>query len=63
MENHRKKNQIEIPEIKSSFSQTTNTLKGHSSRFQVEDRFSELKEKREIKEKKRRNLSQYTQEL
>jgi hypothetical protein len=29
----------------------------------VEDRFSELKEKREIKEKKRRNLSQYTQEL
>jgi hypothetical protein len=64
MENLRKKNQIEIMEIKRPFSQTKNTVAGHSSRLQqVEDRISELEEKTEIKEKNRRNLSQTTQEL
>jgi tRNA A37 threonylcarbamoyltransferase TsaD len=64
MENFRKKNQTEILEIKSPFSQTKNTMKGHSSILeQVEDRISELKDKIEIKEKNRRNLSQTIQEL
>jgi hypothetical protein len=64
MENLRKKNQIEIMEIKRPFSQTKNTVAGHLSRLQqVEDRISELEEKTEIKEKNRRNLSQTTQEL
>jgi chromosome segregation ATPase len=52
MENLRKKNQTEIMEIKSPFSQTNNTVEGHSSRLQkVEDRLSELEDKIEIKEK------------
>jgi hypothetical protein len=39
-------------------------VEGHSSRLeQVKDRISELKDKIEIKEKNRRNLSQTTQEL
>jgi hypothetical protein len=38
-------------------------VEGHSSKIQVEDRISELKDKIEIKEKNRRNLSQPTQEL
>jgi chromosome segregation ATPase len=52
MENLRKKNKTEILEIKSLFSQTKNTLESHSNRQEeVEDRFSELKNKIEIKEK------------
>jgi chromosome segregation ATPase len=52
MENLRKKNQTEILEIISPFSQTKNTAEGHSSRVeQVEDRISELEDKIEIKEK------------
>jgi hypothetical protein len=43
MENLRKKNQTEIWELKSTFSQTKNTVEGPSSRLeQVEDRISEL---------------------
>jgi hypothetical protein len=39
-------------------------VEGHSSRLeQVEDRISELEDKIEIKEKKRRNLSHTNQEL
>jgi hypothetical protein len=39
MENFRRKNQTEILEIKIPFSQTKNTVEGHSSRLkQVEDR-------------------------
>jgi predicted nuclease with TOPRIM domain len=64
MENLRKKNQAEILEIKSPFSQTENTLEGHSNRLdQVEDRISELEDKIEIKGKNRTTLSQTTQEL
>jgi hypothetical protein len=64
MENLRKKNQTEILEIKSPFSPTENTVEGRSSRLeQEEDRISELKDKIEIKEKNRGNLSQRTQEL
>jgi hypothetical protein len=49
IENFRKKNQTEILEIKSLFSQT---VEGHSSRLeQVENKISELKDKIEIKEK------------
>jgi hypothetical protein len=52
MENLRKKNQTETLEIKNSFSQTKNTVEGHSSRLkQVKNRLSELKVKIEIKEK------------
>jgi hypothetical protein len=55
MENLRKKNQTEIMEIKSPFSQTKNSPESHSSRLeQVEDRISELKDKIEIKGKKSR---------
>jgi hypothetical protein len=64
MENFRKKNQTEILEIKCPFSQTKNTVKGHSSRpAHMEDSLSELKDKRKIKEKNQRNFSQTTQEL
>jgi hypothetical protein len=60
----RKKNQTEILEIKSPFSQTKNTGEDHCNRLdQVEDRISELKDKIEIKEKNRRTFSQTTQEL
>jgi hypothetical protein len=53
MENLRKKNQTEILEIKSLFSQTK--LENHSGRLeQVEDRISQLKDKIEIKEKKKK---------
>jgi chromosome segregation ATPase len=46
------KNQTEILEIKSPYSQTKNTVEGHSRRLeQVEDRISELEDKIEIKEK------------
>jgi hypothetical protein len=59
-----KKNQTEILEIKSPFSQTKNTVEVYSSILeQVEDRISELKDKTEIKEKNRRNLSKTTQGL
>jgi hypothetical protein len=52
MENLRKKNQTENLEVKSSFSQTKNTVEGYSSRLeQVEGRISEFKGKIEIKEK------------
>jgi hypothetical protein len=50
-ENLRKKNQTEILEVKSSFSQTKNTVEGSSRLEQVEDRISECKDKKEIKEK------------
>jgi hypothetical protein len=52
MENLSKKNQTEILEIKSPFSQTNNTMEDHYRRAeQVEDRISKLKDKIEIKEK------------
>jgi hypothetical protein len=52
MENLRRKNQTEILEIKNPFSQTNNTVKGHSSRLeQVEYRISELEANIEIKKK------------
>jgi hypothetical protein len=39
-------------------------VEGHTTKLeQMEDRISELKDKTEIKEKNRRNLSQTTQEL
>jgi septation ring formation regulator EzrA len=64
MENLRKKNQTEIQEIKSPFSQIKMTMEGHSSRLeQVEDRISELKDKIHIKEKNRKNFSQTIQRL
>jgi chromosome segregation ATPase len=51
-ENLRRRNQLEILEIKSPYSQTKNTVEGYSSRLeQVEDRISELEDKKEIKEK------------
>jgi hypothetical protein len=50
-----KKSQAKILEIKSPIGQTKNKVKGQFSRLeQVEDRISELKDKIEIKEKKRR---------
>jgi chromosome segregation ATPase len=58
MENLRKKNQAEILEIKSPFSQTKNTVEDHSSKLeQVKGRNSELKDKIEIKEKTEEMLS------
>jgi chromosome segregation ATPase len=64
MKNLKKKNQTEILEIKSPFSQTRNTVEGHFSRLeQVEDKISELKYKIDVKEKNRRTLSQTTQEI
>jgi hypothetical protein len=49
---------------KSPFNQTKSTVEGHSSRLeQVEDRLSELKDKIEIKEKNRQDVSQTTPEL
>jgi chromosome segregation ATPase len=52
LENLRKKNQQEILEIKSPYSQTKHRVEDHSRRLeQVEDRISELKDKIEIKEK------------
>jgi predicted nucleic acid-binding Zn-ribbon protein len=64
MENFRTKNQMEILEIESPFTQTENTVEGHSHRLeQAEGRISELEDKIESKEKNRRNLSQRTQEL
>jgi septal ring factor EnvC (AmiA/AmiB activator) len=52
----KKKDQTEILAIKSSFSQTKNTLAGYSSRLeQVEDRISELKDQIEIKEKQKKS--------
>jgi hypothetical protein len=60
LENLRRKNQTEILEIKSPYSQM-NTVEAHSSRLeQVDIRISELEDKIEIKEK---HLSQTTQEL
>jgi hypothetical protein len=55
MENLTRKNQTEILEVKSPYSQTKNSVEGHSSRLeQVEDRISELKDKIEIKEKQKK---------
>jgi TolA-binding protein len=52
MGNLRRKSQTEILEIKSPFSQTKNTMEGHSSKLKrVEERISELEDKIEIKEK------------
>jgi chromosome segregation ATPase len=57
VENLRRKNQTEILEIKSPYSQTKNTVEDHSSRLEkVEDRISELKDKIEIKEKVEEHL-------
>jgi chromosome segregation ATPase len=51
MENSRKKNEIEILDIKSPLSQTKNTVEGHSSRLeQVEDRILDLKDNIETEE-------------
>jgi hypothetical protein len=64
LENLRRNNQTEILKVKSPYSQTKNTVEGHASRLeQVENKISELKNKIELKEKNRRNLSQTTQEL
>jgi hypothetical protein len=64
LENLRRKNQTEILEIKSPYSQTKNTLESHTSRLeQVERRISELEDKVEIKEKTEKNHSQTSQEL
>jgi polyhydroxyalkanoate synthesis regulator phasin len=64
LENLRRKNQTEILEIKSPYSQTKNTLESHTSRLeQVERRISELEDKVEIKEKTEKNRSQTSQEL
>jgi septal ring factor EnvC (AmiA/AmiB activator) len=57
LENLRRKNQTEILEIKSPYSQRKNTVEGHSSRPQVEDRISELEDKIEIKEKAEESLA------
>jgi hypothetical protein len=55
-ENLRRKDQIEILEIKISCSQTKNTVEGHSSKLeQVGDRYSELKNKIQIKEKHKKS--------
>jgi septal ring factor EnvC (AmiA/AmiB activator) len=70
METLRKKNQTEILEI-SPFSQTKNTVEGHSSRLkQVADRLSVLKDKIEIKEqteeilvRQLKSCKRYMQEL
>jgi polyhydroxyalkanoate synthesis regulator phasin len=52
MENLSQKNQTEILEIKSHFSQITNIVESHSSRVEhLEDRISKLKDKIDIKEK------------
>jgi hypothetical protein len=64
MENLKRKNQAQILEIKSPYSQTKNTVEGHSSRLeQVEDKNQSLKIKQKLKKKTRRNLSYTTQEL
>jgi hypothetical protein len=58
VENLRKKNQTEILKIKSPLSQMKNTVEGHYSRLeQVENRISELEDKTDIKEKKKKNNS------
>jgi phage shock protein A len=50
----RRKNQTEIMETKSPYSETKITVEGHYSRLeQVEDRISELEDKMEIKKKKK----------
>jgi hypothetical protein len=47
----KKKNQTEILEIKSCFSQIKNTVESHFSRLeQVEDRISELEDKYKLSE-------------
>jgi chromosome segregation ATPase len=52
LENLRRKNQTEILEIESPYSQTKNTVEGHSSRLEeAEDRISELEGKIKVKEK------------
>jgi hypothetical protein len=52
LENLRRKNQTDILEIKSPYSQTKNTVEVYSSRLdQVEDRISDHEDKIEIKEK------------
>jgi hypothetical protein len=63
-ESIRKKNQTKILEIESSLSQVKNIVESHSSILEkVEDRITGLKDKTDIKEKKRRNLRQNTQKL
>jgi hypothetical protein len=55
IKNLRKKNHTEILELKSPFSQSKNTVEGHSSRLEeVGDRILELEDKIEIKEKKQK---------
>jgi hypothetical protein len=64
MENLRKKESNRNPGNKIPLNQVKNTVEGNSSKLeQVEDKISELKDKIDIKEENRRNLSQTTQEL
>jgi hypothetical protein len=57
MENLRKKNQTEILETKSPFSQTKSTAETHSSKLElVEIRISELENKTKIKEKTKEEI-------
>jgi hypothetical protein len=52
IENLRRKNQMELQEIKSSYSQRETRVNGHSSRLeQVEDSILELKDLIKIKER------------
>jgi chromosome segregation ATPase len=52
LENLIRKNQTEILEVKSPYSQTKSTVEDHCSKLeQVKDRVSELKDKIQIKEK------------
>jgi gas vesicle protein len=53
MENLRKKNETEIQ----------NTMQGHSSRLEQENRISELEDKMEIRGKLKRAISQTTQDF
>jgi chromosome segregation ATPase len=71
LENLRKKNQTEILDINSPFSQTKTQWKGHSSRLeQVKDRISALEDKsrnfkkdREILDKRLKSCERNMQEL
>jgi gas vesicle protein len=61
LENLRRKNQTEILEIKSLYSQSKNTVEYCSNRLeQVEDRISELKDKLKIKEKLKKSYSNHS---
>jgi hypothetical protein len=59
----KKRNQAEILEIKSAFSQTKNTVEGHSSRLEKWKTESQNSKIKYILKKNRRTLGQATQEL